>query len=160
MLILALSLFSLMTELDPIASQAYLGESASVTEARYMAFAANVATVALDPREAPVFDGDDGRERTARLLVSLWHYESHGRADAMLCDVGGDDGHSWGSFQVQRRKAQTCESYAGAAHVALGMIRESFALTGDLRLYTDGPAYRSDRARRRSHERMALATRP
>jgi hypothetical protein len=38
--------------------------------------AADVATVALDPAEAPVFPGGDGRARTALLMMAIARYES------------------------------------------------------------------------------------
>src|ERR1700761_7071563 len=42
---------------------------------RYESIARDAATVALDPDEAPLFEGPDGRTRTALLMLSVASFE-------------------------------------------------------------------------------------
>lgn len=52
------------------------GESLADYRARREAIAAAAVAVALDPAEAPVFDGPEGRARTAALMMSIARFES------------------------------------------------------------------------------------
>jgi len=54
-------------------------ESKEAGRARYEAIAAAVAEASLDEDEAPLFAGDDGRLRTAALLLTISYHESHWR---------------------------------------------------------------------------------
>jgi hypothetical protein len=65
-------------------SKAQLRETAEQGRARYEAIAEAIATVSLDPKEAPLFDGADGRSRTAALLLAISLHESHWRRDVDL----------------------------------------------------------------------------
>lgn len=157
--VLALYLLGAMQQMEPIANHHYY-ETPSLTQARYEALAWNIAAAVSDEDEEPVLVD---RVTTGLLLVSIWHKESHGLADVMLCERGGDGGRSWGSFQTQRRKATACGSYYGAARVALAMVRESFNLSGrrdplqGLRLYAAGPAWRGSEAGECSRVRVGDA---
>jgi hypothetical protein len=67
----------------------------------YEAIAADIAAVALDPEERPVFAGEGGRAKTALLLASIASLESGFRADVDDGRVRGDHGRSWCLLQVQ-----------------------------------------------------------
>lgn len=73
-------LLAAMTAWMPITSHAH-SEAPEVTEARYEQIAADIAEVALDPDEAPLFAGEDGRVKTALLLLSVAYHESRFRGD-------------------------------------------------------------------------------
>lgn len=79
-------LLAAMTAWMPIRSHAH-AEAPEATEARYEQIAADVAQIALDPDEAPLFQGEDGRVKTALLLLSVALHESgfRGEIDAGRC---------------------------------------------------------------------------
>jgi len=52
-------------------------ESAEAGRARYAAIARAMAQVSLDPEEAPLFDGERAREKTALFLLTISLHESH-----------------------------------------------------------------------------------
>lgn len=54
-------------------------ETAAQGRARYAAIAESIAKVSLDPKEAPLFAGEDGRAKTAALMLAISYYESHWR---------------------------------------------------------------------------------
>src|SRR5205823_6059111 len=56
-------------------------ETADAAQARYETIAADVAATALDPNEPPVYQGPDGRVKTALVLLSLAFWESAFRVD-------------------------------------------------------------------------------
>ncbi len=85
--------------------------------ATYEATAAAIA--ATVQREEPLFAGEQGRERTAALLVSLAWFESRFDAHAL-----GDHGRSHGLYQIQEHGELA--DPADATRAALGMLRESF----------------------------------
>lgn len=109
-------------------------------KARYEEFAEDVAKVAYDPEEAPLFSGKNARANTAAVLMSVAFYESGFRRDVDL-GVGpqsrGDGGRSCTSFQFnigttgKTREGWTCkEMYADrtlAVRAALAMIRMSMS---------------------------------
>ena len=64
-------------------------ETADATQARYASIASDVAIVASDPAEPPLFQGSDGRVRTALLLLSVAYWESAFRPDVDGGLVGG-----------------------------------------------------------------------
>ena len=59
-------------------------ETAEAGQDRYGAIAKDIAEVAMDPGEAPVFDGPHARERTAALLLAIAWHESGWRRDVDL----------------------------------------------------------------------------
>lgn len=79
-------LLAAMTAWMPIRNHAH-NEASEVTEARYEQIAADVAQIALDPDETPLFQGEDGRVKTALLLLSVALHESgfRGNVDAGKC---------------------------------------------------------------------------
>ncbi len=144
----------------------WYSEDADVTEERYELFASEVAAAVEQPYVQPVFADKDpvvARAKTALLLVAIAADESTYKADVIDCAVAGDKGASWGAFQTSRAKARTCSSVMGAAGVAIEMIQESFRVCRGtdpllwLAEYTDGGAYRTPRAAKRSARRMGRA---
>lgn len=95
----------------------------------YQEIARDVANVALDETEAPVFDGDHAREKTALLLLAIARYESGGFARAV--DVGqklGDGGKSHCLMQVQLRPGEAIPTREACVRLGLARVRESMAL--------------------------------
>jgi hypothetical protein len=135
-------------------------EKAEVTQARYEAFAHDIAEVVLDPRVKPLFAGDNGRLQTGLLLIKIASNESHFKNDVMTCAKLGDKGLAFGPFQTYRDPDTTCQNNIQAAWVALDMLRESFQVCHGLPLkdrmseYTDGNNWNSKRAFKRSEDRM------
>lgn len=144
------------------------------TTARYESIARDVAEVALDPNEAPLFGGPEGRAQTALLVASIASYESGGfRRDV---DLGsgkrsrGDGGRSWCIMQVNVGNGVTAEGWTGrdlvqdrhkCIRAGLALIRESFSLCHALTLrdrlsgYTTGRCTADeDLSHRRFHRAM------
>jgi hypothetical protein len=69
--------------------------------ARYQDIASDIADVTLDGAEQPVFDGNDGRVKTALLLTSIASMESGFRADVDAGQQRGGHGVAWCLMQVQ-----------------------------------------------------------
>jgi len=110
------------------------GEAAALL--RYEAIATDIAKIALDENEQPLFAGEDGRTQTALLVASIASFESHFRADVDEGKARGDNGVSWCLMQVQVH-GKTAEGWTGAELVndrtkclkaGLHLIRESFAM--------------------------------
>jgi hypothetical protein len=102
-------------------SKAQARESAAQGRARYEAIAQAIAEASLDPRERPLFDGADGRLRTAALLLSISFHESHWRRDVDLGlgrygPRGGRRYHCLMQIAVDRGK--TAEGWTAAQLVA------------------------------------------
>lgn len=100
----------------------------------YDATAEGMAHVIQDPAERPLYEGADGRERTAALLVSLAWFESTFKPGA-VGDCGADGekprackpgelGRSHGLFQVQG--AGDLTDTRAATRAALVLLRQSF----------------------------------
>jgi len=159
---LAVYLFSAMNTFTPMKDHNYY-EPQSVTQARYEQFAEDVASVSLDPRIKPLFSGDEGRIKTALLLVVMASFESSYRNDVMSCKKVGDRGVSFGPWQSQRSPDTVCQGNIQAAWVAIEMIHESFQvchgtdISYRLAEYTDGNAWDTPRAFKRSSDRMDTA---
>lgn len=87
------------------------------------------AAVALDEEEAPVFDGEHAREKTALLLLSIASYESGGFARDVDLDVRkGDSGRSHCLLQVQLRPGDKLTDRQSCIRLGLARVRESLAL--------------------------------
>lgn len=95
----------------PMEKPAYYADSKETQEeraARYNSIATDLLEVAYDAQEAPLFKGNDGRAKTAALLLSIASFESGFRKDV---DIGvgerskGDHGRSWCLMQVQLGEA-------------------------------------------------------
>lgn len=91
-------------------------ESAEEGRARYAAIARAIAEVSLDPDEAPLFEGKDGRRKTATLMLAMSRYESTWRRDVDL-GIGprarGGGGRYWCLMQIAVPKGKTPEGWTG-----------------------------------------------
>ncbi len=117
---------------------------------RYEEFAEDVALVAYDPAEAPLYSGPHARAKTAVVLLATAFYESGFRKDVDL-GIGprsrGDSGRSCTAFQFnlgaegRTRAGHSCsEMYADrtlAVRSALAVLRSSMRMCQSL-----APEYR------------------
>jgi hypothetical protein len=104
---------------------------------RYESIARDAATVALDPDETPLFDGPDGRARTALLMLSVASFESGYRKRVDDGRGRGDNGHSFCLMQIRVGTGATREGWTGPDLVedrtrcfraALHILRTSFGI--------------------------------
>jgi hypothetical protein len=169
MLTLVKYLLSAMMAWVPLESHAPL-ESVDAAAARYEDVARDIAEVTMAGHVEPLFDGADGRARTALLLASIASHES--RFDRRVDDgsLRGDHGVAWGLFQVhcygKMAEGWTCHELVRerqkGVRVALRMARQSFAACRGLELgdrlsvYTTGKCYRGQyESRARVNRAMA-----
>ncbi len=127
-------------------------ESRDHVLARYESIARDVASVALDESEAPVFEGPDRRTETAVLMLAVASYES---SFSRRVDEGtrrGDHGHSYCLMQVQVGGGATREGWNGRQLIedrklcfraALHILQASFAACRKLPLDDRLSAYAS-----------------
>jgi len=110
-----------------------------VDRARYESIASDIAAVALDGTEEPVFAGEVGREKTALLMAAIASLESGYRADVDDGRTTGDHGQSFCVMQV-RVLGKTGEGWTGPDLIAdrkkclragLHRIRTSFTWCKD-----------------------------
>jgi hypothetical protein len=86
-------------------------ESRGNVLARYESIARDVASVAFDDRETPLFDGADGRTETALLMLAVASYES---SFSKRVDDGirrGDHGYSYCLMQIHVGSGATREGW-------------------------------------------------
>jgi hypothetical protein len=140
---------------------------------RYAAIARDIATVALDPNEPPLFGGPQGRAQTGLLLASVAFYESGGYRRDVDFGIGkkarGDSGRSWCLMQINIGDGTTIENWTGrdlvldrqkCLRVGLRRMRQSFdmckgeAFMDRLSGYTTGRCTPGDDY---SHRRMKRA---
>lgn len=146
-------LFAFLLAAVPPHHHAYK-ETQEKTFSRYSSIAEDIARVALDPSVDPVFEGTDGRARTAVLLASIAASESFLRADVDACKEKGDGGKSATIFQLQGSHKTICSSREEAVRVALERVRQSLATCKHLpegerlALYTSGSCARGHAAAR------------
>jgi hypothetical protein len=105
--------------------------------ARYTEIARDLAAVVYDPAEAPLYDGDDGRAKTALLLASIAAHESTFRKDVEDGRARGDGGTSWCFMQLHIGSGKTLEGWSGedvtsdrqlCFRAGLHIARESFRM--------------------------------
>jgi hypothetical protein len=144
--LLATYIFTAMASWVPISDHTYY-EKPEITTVRYHEIANTIAEVALEPETKPIFEGDDGRIKTALILASIASSEGFFRQDVDNCKVGGDNNQAWGLWQTHASKKQVCSSRTVAAHIALDMIHTSFMecknfkVMDRLSIYTDGKCH-------------------
>ncbi len=127
-------------------------EGEATALARYEAIATDIAKVALDESEVPLFAGEDGRTQTALLVASIASFESHFRADVDEGRARGDKGISICIMQIQVH-GKTLEGWSAkdliddrgkCVAAGLHLIRESFSMCKHMSLrhrlagYTSG----------------------
>lgn len=112
-------------------------ETIDQAKTRYEEFAAVVALVAYDPAEKPLFDGPDGRAKTAALMLSVAYYESGFRRDVATGrgkHARGDHGRSCTPWQFnigsgRNQAGHTCDELLAdqelAARDALQVLRSA-----------------------------------
>jgi hypothetical protein len=139
-------------------------EGATAALARYETIAHDLAAVALDPSEKPLFEGATGRAQTALLLAAVASMESDYRKEVDTGKLRGDSGRSWCLLQVQVY-GKTPEQWTGQDLVddrkrcfraGLHVMHESFrichALPLEYRLsgYTSGSCWEEPLAKARA----------
>jgi hypothetical protein len=140
-------LLSAMIAWSPPSDHDYYAERQDTLE-RYESIARDIATVALDPDEPPLFGGPQARAQTALFVTSIAFYESGGFRGDVDAGIGkrsrGDGGRSWCLMQLNIGEGLTAEQWSGrelvqdrrkCIHAGLTRIRESFALCHFLPLY-------------------------
>jgi len=76
----------------PASTHAFTGETPGQTENRYEGIATSIAAVVLDEHETPLFEGTQGRAKTALLMVAIASFETGGFNKRIDTDVGTGDG--------------------------------------------------------------------
>ncbi|MDB4992890.1 MAG: uncharacterized protein JWM74_322 [Myxococcaceae bacterium] len=123
------------------------GEKAA-TE-RYTSMANDIAAVALDAEESPLFEGPQGRPQTALLIAATASFESSYRKDVDTGQTKGDSGRSWCMLQVQVF-GKTAEKWTGdeliqdrkkCVRAGLHKMKESFTMCKALPLIDRLSAY-------------------
>jgi hypothetical protein len=166
-------LLSAMMSWAPPANHAYYESKAETTE-RYESIAHDIAAVVLDPAEAPLFGGPQGRAQTGLLLAAIASYESGGYRRDVDFGMGtrsrGDAGRSWCLMQINIGEGSTAEHWTGrdlvldrqkCLRVGLHLVRASFGMCHSERFfdrlsgYTKGRCIGDEGA---SHRRMKRAT--
>jgi len=130
---LAAFLYAAMIAWAPPALHAYTGASQEITEARYASIAQDLADVALDPEEEPLFAGDVGRAQTALLMLAITRYESGGwRADIdnqkPSGDCSGGKCRAACLAQLQGIYAEDLSDRKSCFRAELRALRDSWAL--------------------------------
>ena len=129
-------------------------ENSENAQARYEAIARDVASVALDPDETPIFGGPGGRARTALLLLSVASFESYYRKDVDEGTRLGDHGRSYCVMQIRVGDGVTREGWSGpeliadrklCVRAALHIMRSSFGACRKLGLDDRLAAYATGR---------------
>lgn len=142
-------ILAFMTAHYPVANHRYLGVSDGYTLARYEAIAADIADVALDPDEPPIFRSQaiaekgardlDGRVKTALLLASVARFESGGyREDVDTLVKLGDNGHARCLLQLHLWTGEVVTDRPSCLRAGLRHMRESYKACRSLSGYTVG----------------------
>lgn len=108
--------------------------------------------------EAPLFKADADRRMTAAFLVAVAYRESSLKLDAI-----GDHGRARCAFQLWAAPAEVLTDADLCVRIGFERLRESVKVCGAknlLGLYASGPnGCVSDKARRISNDRLAIAKR-
>jgi hypothetical protein len=146
----------------PVANHLFLGVTNEYTMSRYEAIAADIADVALDPDEPPVFRSAsvtelrardlDGRVKTAVLMASIARFESGGyREDVDTLVKLGDNGHGKCLLQLHLWPGEVVTDRPSCLRAGLRHIRASYKQCHDLSGYTVGKCVEhEEQAERRS----------
>ncbi len=107
--------------------------------------------------EAPLFQGDEDRLKTAALVVAVAARESNLKLDAV-----GDHGRSVCAMQIHGGDKKLLEDHVGCIREGIRRLRISVSTCKDypVAVYAEGPSgCTSSRAQAISRDRMALARR-
>lgn len=151
---------------------------------RYEGIARDAVSVAADPSEPPLFEGADGRIRTAALILAIASMESTFAADVEEGRRRGDDGGSWCLMQLHLNGGRIAlrgdtmawttlrsgDGWSGPELVdrrkcfraGLHVVRESMRRCKDLSGYTAGPCTPDEplARHRMTRAKALLRTRP
>jgi len=127
---LAAYLLAAMSFWAPPAVHDYTGTPRAVTEARYESIATDLATVALDPAEVPLFAGEVGRAQTALVMLAIASYESgQFRADVDRQDKAtGDGGFAYCLGQLHGKYAEGLTDRVSCFRGQLRALRDSWSM--------------------------------
>ena len=118
--------------------------STDTTEARYHSIANDVAEVALDPEESPIFGGEDARVRTGLWLLTIASFESGGFAEKIDRDVNGsikgsgDSGQAHCLMQVHLPYAKMVVDRKTCFRAGLKALHDSFDHCHSMNAYVSG----------------------
>jgi hypothetical protein len=145
---LASYILAFMVAKYPVENHRFLGVSDEYTTARYEAIAADIADVALDPDEPPVFKSRfvekrfrdlDGRVKTAVLMASVARFESGGyREDVDTLVKKGDNGHAVCLLQLHLWPGEIVTDRASCLRAGMRHLRVSYRECHNLSGYTVG----------------------
>jgi hypothetical protein len=107
----SLAIYLLNFEVEQVPLSSFPKETETHVYSRYVAYAENAAEVSLDPNEDSLFPGEDGRVKTALLIMAVRTFESfqkegpihgdcHENADRQ-CRKETDKPHSFCHMQIQ-----------------------------------------------------------
>lgn len=133
----------------PVENHRFLGVTDEHTMARYEAIAADIADVALDLDEPPIFRSQtitekgardlDGRVKTALLTASVARFESGGyREDVDNLTKLGDNGHAICLLQLHLWEGEVVTDRPSCLRAGLRHFRESYKRCHSLSGYTVG----------------------
>jgi hypothetical protein len=109
-------LVSAMLSWVPLYAQTAESKEEALT--RYESIAQDVAAVAYDDQESPLFSGPNGRAQTALLMLSIASYESSYRKTVDDGTGLGDHGHSFCLMQIRVGEGITREGWSGKDLIA------------------------------------------
>jgi hypothetical protein len=146
---LASYILAFMVAKYPVENHRFLGVTDEYTTARYETIAADIADVALDPDEPPVFRSKlitekrardlDGRVKTAVLMASVARFESGGyREDVDTLVKKGDNGHAVCLLQLHLWPGEVVTDRASCLRAGMRHLRASYKDCHDLSGYTVG----------------------
>lgn len=121
---------------------------------RHGELAAAITTVVA--AEPPLYRDDDARVRTAALVVAIAFRES-----SLIVDKVGDGGKSVCAMQIYGGPRSLLVDPEACVRVGLAKLRDSISRDREhpVAAYAAGPRYQTERARRISRDRVALAAR-
>jgi len=109
-------------------------EKSSDTIERYESIAQDLSDVVMDVNQKPLFDGKDGRLKTALLELSIASFESgQFREDVDTITPTGDHGASYCLMQVHLYDGETIKDRKECFRIGLDRIRESRKMCSFLR---------------------------
>jgi len=91
-------LFAMMVSVSPISQ--HTAETEAEATARYESIAQDVVEVVFDESQKPLFDGADGRIKTAAVMIGIDYFESNYRKDVDVGSLRGDNNGSWCLAQI------------------------------------------------------------
>jgi hypothetical protein len=126
---LAAYLLAAMTAWYPAKTHDFTKVPREDTQHRYEQIANDLASVAMDPNEEPLFSGETGRAQTALVMLSFAGYESGGFAqDVDTLRRKGDGGLGVCLMQVHPPYANRVVDRLSCFHEGLRALHDSWAM--------------------------------